>query len=175
MRARPIIFKNSVKDRLEIFGNPAPRSPLTLKIIKNRCNFVWEFDVLKSVKRYAAFKKLINSWPSVAFFTNSPISPVIDHPDMYQTRSNKLILICSNYNDLPPHDLGMQRYEDLYLESCPTYIRIFRPGELQWLNYWLNQRLKVNKKIRNLESEFKSIENIISSMPTDLDRYKREN
>jgi hypothetical protein len=137
-------------------------------IIENRNKFVEEFGITKSVYMFPYIESLNRNLFLHYEEFKKPVTGVVDHPEMYQTSRSKLILICSNYSELPPIELGMTRYADLYAKNCSTYMRIFHPGVWQNMIFWLKKREKVRKKLKYYLTEAKDIESLISELPTKM-------
>lgn len=94
------------------------------EIIKNRNEFVREFDIKSSINDFVT--KL-----SINFF---------DHEEAYIARNNRHISIVSPYgehNDIA-EELGYKPYKHLYHPEAYTYIRVFENGR-DWTKFFILQ------------------------------------
>jgi hypothetical protein len=170
MAVAPAIDGKVVNKYPKILGVTDKRFFKDEEIIENRNKFVEEFGITKSVNVFPYIQSLNKN----LFLHNQegekPATGVVDHPEMYQTSKSKLILICSNYsdNELPPSELGMTRYANLYAKNCSTYIRIFHPGVWSNMIFWLKKREIVRKKLRIYQDESEDIQNILSQLPMKM-------
>jgi len=90
------------------------------EIIRNRNDFVREFDIIKIETRKTF-------WKLFSYEHNE--GDKLDHPEAYRTRTNGIVCIVSEYSHKIPESaisLGFKEYLPLYCKSATTFLVHFK-------------------------------------------------
>jgi hypothetical protein len=105
----PLIYKKSYWGLTLIDNND------NKKIIKNRNNFIENFNIIKIIDKVPQY-----------ISNNYTKSDIFDHIEIYLTNDKKYIIVSSSYDNCKEEyeKLGWIKIYKLYSNSCYTYIKI---------------------------------------------------